>query len=62
MDLTSSDKGFVDLFVEKRLLVADTAAATTQSAPSPAPVAPEAPYAAAGQTKANNITNNQVSD
>lgn len=37
-------------------------AATTQSIPSPAPVAPEAPYAAAGQTKANNITNNQVSD
>src|SRR4249920_2679441 len=37
-------------------------AATTQSIPSPAPVALRAPYAAAGQTKANNITNNQVSD
>ena len=37
-------------------------AATTQSAPSAAPVALRAPYAAAGQTKANNITNNQVSD
>jgi transposase InsO family protein len=37
-------------------------AATTQSAPTPAPVALRAPYAAAGQTKANNITNNQVSD
>ena len=33
-------------------------AATTQSAPSRL----RAPYAAAGQTKANNITNNQVSD
>ena len=37
-------------------------AATTQSAPSPAPVALRAPYAAAGLTKANNITNNKVSD
>ena len=37
-------------------------AATTQSAPTPAPVALRAPYAAAGQTKANNITSNQVSD
>jgi hypothetical protein len=37
-------------------------AATTQSAPAAAPVALRAPYAAAGQTKANNITNNQVSD
>ena len=32
-------------------------AATTQSVPSPAPVAPRAPYVAGGQTKANNITN-----
>ena len=37
-------------------------AATTQSAPSPAPVALPYTYAADGQTKANNITNNQISD
>lgn len=35
--------------------------ATTQSAPSPAPVALRAPYAGDGQNQTNNVSNNQVS-